>query len=1024
MRRLYGWILLLTWCSLALPLWAVVAFPEPVQVRQPDGSLLTVCLHGDEHSHFTTDVTGHLLCQDESGYYRPAAFQADGSLRIVDSGASHLSQLPFSVRARSQARRMQANKRLSSLRSARSFAHPSKTLVILAAFKDVAFNDTDEASRQYFDNLLNQEGYSANGATGSVRDYYSENSGGLYVPQFVVVGPYVLPREMAYYGKNDADGNEPNADQMAYDAVKAAYENGVVLSDFDNDADGWLDNIYIFYAGYGESDGGGENTVWPHSFTLAHKGSLGGMKLGNYACSSERNYGGNRATIGTFCHEFGHTLGLPDFYDTDYEDSGGTGQGLGNLSLMSSGNYNNQGRTPPYLNTEELMELGWISPQQLTAGAKMLPPIVEKQSFMLETDNPGEYFLFENRQRTRWDAYLSSHGLLIYHVDKSSNYVHGTKASSLWNSNEINIYPDHQCMYNVRKNVSDATSGFYPSGSGLTDFSPNSVPAAVDWVSLPLKYGLYDIDESEGTISFNVKNETHTIYLGGVVSDRKGTPVASALLYLIRTDLSAPVARRGRMHQSTESYTTLSDAQGHYLFGGLPAGSYKLVCYADDFARQEYNLTLSEGSYLHPVMLSPKGEEDYVGTISWVGHSTSQVGSTDGWFAAAARWAAPEVQDYAGYRIGKVFVGLAASSSSDMTVTVYYGDRETVSRTIPNASLTDNSTITIDFLTDTTTLYPGEELLVEVALSQGGWLFTDDGPAVSGRGDLYRDVPGAGWSGLLETDGIDCNWAIEADWYRLSEYVPMTSFSLDEHQLRLTVGSSQVLTTDYAPLDATATEISWSSSDDRVARVDQRGVVTALQPGKTCIRAVTDKGNWQDSCLVGVVPTLASSLTSQVGYHAAALAWAGEGSDSWHLTWTDPLTSESRDTTLLQPWVGLDGLQPANNYRIELRSMLDGVTVDSLATSLTTRTVPVSPVQNVLYINTPAASRDSLVLLDVKQRPEGSTLHWYWDGKSVGSPVLRWTDRESHWLELRIVDTSGRCTEMIRRKIVYPNEVK
>ena len=187
MRRLYGWILLLTWCSLALPLWAVVAFPEPVQVRQPDGSLLTVCLHGDEHSHFTTDVTGHLLCQDESGYYRPAAFQADGSLRFVDSGASHLSQLPFSVRARSQARRMQANKRLSSLRSARSFAHPSKTLVILAAFKDVAFNDTDEASRQYFDNLLNQEGYSANGATGSVRDYYSENSGGLYVPQFVVV---------------------------------------------------------------------------------------------------------------------------------------------------------------------------------------------------------------------------------------------------------------------------------------------------------------------------------------------------------------------------------------------------------------------------------------------------------------------------------------------------------------------------------------------------------------------------------------------------------------------------------------------------------------------------------------------------------------------------------------------------------------------------------------------------------------------------------------------------------------------
>ena len=62
---------------------AVPADPTPIVVTQPDGSTLTVVLHGDEFFHFTTTADGYTVVKDAAGYYNYAILDGD---RLVSSG--------------------------------------------------------------------------------------------------------------------------------------------------------------------------------------------------------------------------------------------------------------------------------------------------------------------------------------------------------------------------------------------------------------------------------------------------------------------------------------------------------------------------------------------------------------------------------------------------------------------------------------------------------------------------------------------------------------------------------------------------------------------------------------------------------------------------------------------------------------------------------------------------------------------------------------------------------------------------
>ena len=440
---------ILAFCGI-VSLNAVPAYPGKMTVRQPDGSTITVIKHGDEWGHWMTDTYGNVLKRDNKGF-----LVADNSVSVSQ------------IRKASAARRVEKRRHAAANRVSTPIALGEKHfLVILVEFSDKKFSN----AKENFSNLLNQKGYSANGGTGSARDYYYDNSHGKFTPVFDVYGPVTLSKTMAYYGGNDSQGNDEHPAEAVVEGL-TALKSEIDFSKYDNDGDKCVDLVFMYYAGYGEADYGGDDcddTIWPHQWDIRYEGlsfSSNGYSVSSYACSNELiGSGENQGKlegIGTACHEFGHAMGLPDFYDTDYETND-QAAGLFSYSLMDSGSYNNDVRTPPYLNIEERIILGWLDESAIrdftASGTVSIPNVDENVAYKTPTDVAGEYFVYECREMKGWDSYIPAPGMIVYHVDKSSRSIRITdfgnvQASELWGDwgkyNSINENGSHPCFYIV-----------------------------------------------------------------------------------------------------------------------------------------------------------------------------------------------------------------------------------------------------------------------------------------------------------------------------------------------------------------------------------------------------------------------------------------------------------------------------------------------------------------------------------------------------------------------------------------------
>ncbi|MDR0873562.1 MAG: M6 family metalloprotease domain-containing protein [Prevotellaceae bacterium] len=404
----------------------------------------------------------------------------------------------------------------------------TRNLVILVNFSDKSF--VVENPQQKFSDMLNQPNYSYNGATGSVRDYFSDNSMGVFQPDFTVVGPYTLPQPVNYYGENDGN-NDLRPGQMVVDACNLAYLNGVNFSPFDTDGDNYVDDVFIYYAGYNEAEGAPANTIWPHRDVIHnYTGNItfNGKKIRDYACTSElRSTTGNvMCGIGTFCHEFGHVLGLPDMYYHDYSY-------LDDWDIMDGGLYNNDGRTPPAYSSYERYFMGWLVPEILNAPTnETLEDLKNSNRALIITDaapnfngfvpSPKEFFLLENRQQTDWDSYLPYHGLLIWHINYNA---------ADWYNNTPNK-PSYRGIFiepaDGRINSFTARTGqIFPGSSGKTYFSPkfrNNSYLGKSITHIAEENGIISFDYEDGIVTlYNVADENlkiwtnlHTLYLSGL----------------------------------------------------------------------------------------------------------------------------------------------------------------------------------------------------------------------------------------------------------------------------------------------------------------------------------------------------------------------------------------------------------------------------------------------------------------------------------------------------------------------------
>ena len=438
-------------------LYAVPATPFPINITQPDGSILTIRLHGDEYFNYKTTLDGYPLVSDVHGILTYAKLNSEGKLISTEVRASNIEKrttieknliqsltpnLDFrNLKHLGQA--LRSTKLISETSILRGYplTGTPKSLVILVNFKDLNFVTPNPKAA--FTNLLNQKGYSTNGGTGSATDYFHDSSTGVFNPQFDVVGPFTLPQPMAFYGKNDINGNDTLPRQMVIDACKLAAANGVDFSQYDTDNNKIVDNVFIYYAGYNEAEGGPSNSIWPHRWTLADlTTTFNGVSVYDYACTSElrSNSGANMCGIGTFCHEFGHVLGLPDYYVT----SGTDHHTLSEWNIMDYGPYLNNGRTPPSYSAWDRFYLNWLTPTEIkVAGDYILDTLTTSNNAYLITQNgnfnmnssnpsPVEFFTFENRQQKGWDTYLPGHGMLITHIFYNA---------SDWEQNTVNNNP-------------------------------------------------------------------------------------------------------------------------------------------------------------------------------------------------------------------------------------------------------------------------------------------------------------------------------------------------------------------------------------------------------------------------------------------------------------------------------------------------------------------------------------------------------------------------------------------------------
>ena len=365
----------------------VFMFAGPMHDRilaivQPDGSTFQAKFSGDEFIRVKTTLDGAAIIQDPDGWWSYAFYDSDGRkyssyCHVGDKvSAELLSQsrtIPMAALS-SSARRARAEYSMSSTPLLERVAEKRNMtkaedgneenmvkhgIVILAEFANMPFR----YDREDFVSLLTGESYARNGAAGCAKKFFDDQFNAAVDFRFDVSEIVTLPRDLDYYGANvPGDSNnetDRNPAQMIIDACSLA-DPTVDFSLYDDDGDGEVDNVFVFFAGGDEAEGSGDDCIWSHAWYIRDGAgrslTLDGKIINRYACTSELSRIDQEneyelAGIGSFCHEFSHTLGLVDMYDTDYDASGGASEALWlSTSLMDGGNYNNKGHTPPFFN--------------------------------------------------------------------------------------------------------------------------------------------------------------------------------------------------------------------------------------------------------------------------------------------------------------------------------------------------------------------------------------------------------------------------------------------------------------------------------------------------------------------------------------------------------------------------------------------------------------------------------------------------------------------------------------------------
>ena len=414
--------------------------------------------------------------------------------------------------------------------------------VVLVNFQDAKFkiNKPKEAFEQLFNSDTQEDlGNGNNYNYGSVAKYFHDMSNGKFTPKFKVYGPVTVDSAETYYGgKNEDDSSDEHPRLLVEDALKLV-EDQVTEDDIKSFcSDGkTIDCVYIVYAGLGQNDGGDGTTVWANCSTTGGK-TLGGKSVRWYTMSPElssmklddNGKFNNKGTIpavsgiGVICHEFSHSLGLPDMYPTEIS-ARLDNQEMEYWDLMDGGEYTHAGFCPTAYTAFEKEQMGWpvdIRTLDSDANNVTMTKSTEQGGTAYKIVNPQndkEYLMLEYIQRKRWNKHLSGNGVLVYHVCLPSEtldlYTHL--------NNDAHGYPgmavvpaDGACLSSyIKANDDDYLNSHYGDlfGQNVTELSDTNKQPNFCWYNatktekLNTNKAIKNIKYDNGELTFDYVND-------------------------------------------------------------------------------------------------------------------------------------------------------------------------------------------------------------------------------------------------------------------------------------------------------------------------------------------------------------------------------------------------------------------------------------------------------------------------------------------------------------------------------------
>ncbi|MBR1711851.1 MAG: M6 family metalloprotease domain-containing protein [Alloprevotella sp.] len=587
-RTLFSLFLLLAVAAQAIP-----PMDTPIAVRQSDGTTIMVRIHGQRRTEFYTTADGKVVVRNAKKDLCYAVLQGD---RLVATDVVAHEPSARSERERAFLGTNQLTAEVAAravMRAPQALRAPAQTInastadglgrygqsgvgavpsigdvvipVILVEFSDTKLQPTTtvEKMTRYY----NEEGYhDEDGAVGSARDYFIAQSRGMFRPTFDVVGRVsITNRTAAYYGSNDKsdgfievvkDGMSNAVRQLGVDWKKYVQGDGIPL-------------VAVIFAGNGEATGGGEDALWPCEYDL--NSTLSGVKVRSIFIGNEVYADGSLMGMGVFCHEFGHALGLPDFYCTNYGHSEVT---MGHWSIMCSGCYlpDAHARAPIGYTAYERSYLGWEDIPELTeADAVTLyqwgSQYGSNSTLVRNPRDEREYFIFEQRQPGTWYPASFGTGMFVTHVTYDSNAWYYNNLNNTQGSLRMTYLPA-----NGTKNGRSAAELFPGSGGTRTELGPNTNPAMRLFNGATLDRPLYKITRNDdSSVSFNFLDPDFVGRTPGDVVEADGLTYR----FISRAQVEVKAKENGGAYGGSvnipESYI---DGTHHYTVVGIADGAF------------------------------------------------------------------------------------------------------------------------------------------------------------------------------------------------------------------------------------------------------------------------------------------------------------------------------------------------------------------------------------------------------------------------------------------------------------------